>query len=86
MSFGIILLFILSAVSPITIGFNIKTSVLRNDGNTLYVGGSGPGNYTSIQDAIDNTSDGDTVYVYDESSPYYELLIINKSIKLHHRL
>jgi len=52
-------------------------------GNWLYVGGSGPGNYTRIQDAIDNASDwGDTVFVYDDSSPYYEFLIINKSISL----
>jgi parallel beta-helix repeat protein len=30
----------------------------------LYVGGSGPGNYTRIQDAINNASSGDTVFVY----------------------
>lgn len=51
-------------------------------GNTLYVGGSGPGNYTKIQDAIDDSSDGDTIYVYDDSSPYYENLLIDKSITL----
>ena len=33
-------------------------------GNILYVGGSGPGNYSIIQDAIDAASDGDTVFVY----------------------
>ena len=49
-------------------------------GNWLYVGGSGPGNYTKIQDAIDNASKGDTVLVYDDSSPYYENIIINISI------
>jgi parallel beta-helix repeat protein len=48
----------------------------------LYVGGSGPGNYTRIQDAIDNASDENTVFVYDDSSPYHENLIINKSISL----
>jgi parallel beta-helix repeat protein len=48
----------------------------------LYVGGTGEGNYTKIQDAIDNTSDGDTVYVFDESSPYFENVIINKAITL----
>ena len=53
-----------------------------SDGNTLYVGGSGAGNYTSIQDAIDNASDGDTVFVYNDSSPYYENLIVDKSISL----
>lgn len=52
------------------------------NGITLYVGGSGLGNFTKIQDAIDNTSDGDTVFVYDDSSPYYENLNINNSIIL----
>jgi len=45
----------------------------------LYVGGSGPGNYSKIQDAIDNASDGGTVFVFDDSSPYYENIIINKN-------
>jgi len=48
----------------------------------LYVGGSGEGNYSKIQDAIDNASDGDTVFVYDDSSPYYEGIVINKDISL----
>ena len=51
-------------------------------GNILYVGGSGLGNYSNIQDAIDNATDGDTVFVYDDCSPYIENLIINKSINL----
>jgi len=52
------------------------------DGNTLYVGGSGPNNYTKIQDAINDANPGDTVFVYDDSSPYYELLLIDKPINL----
>jgi parallel beta-helix repeat protein len=51
-------------------------------GETLYVGGSGDGNYTEIQDAIDNASDGDTIFVYDDSSPYYEHILINKEINV----
>jgi len=51
-------------------------------GNTLYVGGSGPGNYSKIQDAIDNATNGDLIFVYDDSSPYYENIIIDKSITL----
>ena len=53
-----------------------------NNGRTLYVGGSGPNNYTHIQDAINDAMDGDTIFVYDDSSPYYENLVIDKSIKL----
>lgn len=51
-------------------------------GSILYVGGIGPNNYTKIQDAINYSSDGDTIFVYDESSPYYEHLVIDKSIHL----
>ncbi len=54
--------------------------VLAFLGNTLYVGGSGPGNYSKIQDAVDNASDGDTVLVY--SGTYYENVIVDKSINL----
>lgn len=53
-----------------------------SNGNILYVGGSGANNYTSIQDAIDDAENGDIVFVYDDSSPYYECIIINKSIEL----
>jgi parallel beta-helix repeat protein len=53
-----------------------------NRGNWLYVGGSGEGNYSKIQDAIDNVSDGDTIFVYDDNSPYFELLVVDKSISL----
>lgn len=51
-------------------------------GITFYVGGGGPGNYSSIQDAIDNTTVGDTVFVYDDSSPYYENIVVDNSIQL----
>ncbi len=61
---------------------NAEKTLPTSRGNWLYVGGSGPGNYTRIQDAIDNASDEDTVFVYDDSSPYYENLIINKSVNL----
>jgi parallel beta-helix repeat protein len=55
---------------------------LEDTSNILYVGGSNPGNYTHIQMAIDNASDGDTVFVYDDSAPYYENVIVDKSINL----
>ena len=47
---------------------------------TLYVGGAGPGNYTTIQGAIDAASPGDTVYVY--SGTYYENVVIGKVLSL----
>lgn len=61
-----------------------QTNLARSgyDGSTLYVGGSGPNNYTSIQAAVDNASDGDTVFVYDDASPYQEHIRINKSVHL----
>ena len=80
----VILLFIGMCVVPSTAVTELKdVSTLSFDGNTLYVGGSGPNNYTSIQDAIDDAVDGDTVFVYDDSSPYAEgLWIREKSINL----
>ncbi|MCK5260954.1 MAG: right-handed parallel beta-helix repeat-containing protein [Thermoplasmatales archaeon] len=56
--------------------------ILTPLGNILYVGCLGPHCYNTIQDAIDNASDGDTVFVYDDSSPYYENVVVNKSIYL----
>jgi len=48
--------------------------------NTLYVGGTGPGNYSTIQSAIDDASSGDTVFVY--NGTYYEHINVDKSIWL----
>jgi parallel beta-helix repeat protein len=78
---GIILLFLGTCIIP-SIGQNVENTQATSRGDWLYVGGSGPGNYTRIQDAINDSNDGDTVFVYDDSSPYYEFLIINKSISL----
>ena len=79
---GIILLFIGTVIIPSNGQNAEKSSLPTSTGNTLYVGGSGPGNYTRIQDAIDNASDGDTVFVYNDSSPYYENIHIEKMINL----
>jgi len=77
------MLMIVSTVVPISATIvSEKKSQPLTMGNTLYVGGSGPNNYTKIQDAINDASNGDTVFVYDDSSPYNENLIITKSINL----
>ena len=51
-------------------------------GVTLYVGGTGPHNFTTIQSAINAAANGDTVFVYDDSAPYHEMVIVNRSISL----
>jgi len=80
---GITFLFIgMSFTSISSIQINEDVVIPSNKGDILYVGGNGTGNYTTIQDAIDNASDGDTVFVYDDSSPYNENLNVSKSINL----
>ncbi len=62
------------------ISFPYMAAEEKIGGKTLYVGGDGEGNYSSIQAAVENASDGDTVFVY--SGIYSEHITIDKSIKL----
>jgi len=80
---AVILLFIGMCVVPSTAVQELKDiSTVSFFGKILHVGGSRPNNYETIQDAIDNASNGDIVYVHDDSSPYYENIFVNKEIKL----
>jgi parallel beta-helix repeat protein len=78
LAIGVILLFVGLTIS--STGLNVEKQLVKplSFGNTLYVGGSGSNNYTSIQDAIDDASDGDTIYVY--SRTYNEWIRINKQL------
>ncbi len=78
---GIILLFICISITPSTGTIVEKKSIKPiSNGNTLYVGGTGEGNYTSIQDAIDDASEGDTIRVY--NGIYNETVEVNKRLNL----
>ena len=76
---GIIVLFVGASVIPSMGGTIVErqgfiSSTLR--GNTLYVGGSGPGNYSQIQDAVDDANIGDTIFVF--SGVYAADIIVDK--------
>jgi parallel beta-helix repeat protein len=47
---------------------------------TLYVGGSGLGNYTRIQDALNNATTGGTVYVF--PGTYHEHIVVTTPVHL----
>jgi pectin methylesterase-like acyl-CoA thioesterase len=80
--FGILLLFVTVSIVLALNANPSSNSTSAKLGNWLYVGGSGPGNYTTIQSAIDTASPNDTVFVYDDSSPYFEHVNITESIHL----
>ena len=61
-------------------GSNVASNMSTNNIPFLYVGGSGPDNYTSIQSAINDADNGYTIYVYPGN--YNESIVINKSISL----
>ena len=70
---GILLLNIITFFSSIGICQETSSKI-------LYVGGTGDGSCTSIQDAINASERGDMVIVY--SGTYYENIVIDKSIDL----
>jgi parallel beta-helix repeat protein len=65
-------------LSVFTVFLSVDTCTAS--GNTLYVGGNGSGNYTTIQGAVNDASDGNTIYVY--SGTYNENVFIDKPLLL----
>lgn len=60
---------------------SVFTSISADEtGSILYVGGSGDGNYSSIQIAVKEAQDGDTIIVY--PGIYHETIRIDSSIHL----
>jgi len=58
-----------------------QSYISTSNGKTLYVGGSGPGNYSKIKEAVKDANDGDKVFVY--SGTYHETyIVVNKSIDI----
>jgi len=82
--FGIfICMLLIITVLPASGNIDVSNNLIPlSSGKTLFVGGSGPGNYSTIQEAIDDSSDGDKIFVFDDSSPYIENIIVDKSIDL----
>ena len=69
-----------SIILTLVFAIPIDGSYLYGEGRVLYVGGSGEGNYSSIQQAVDDAGDGDTIFVY--GGVYNESVLVNKQIKL----
>ena len=72
---GLVMIISLIIILDVTIDF---PHTVR--GTTHYVNETGIGAYDKIQDAINASSNGDTIYVY--SGTYHEKILINKSINI----
>ena len=76
------MLIIISSTYPLSATIASITQQPLPNGTIFYVGGSGPGNYTTIQEAVDAASNGDSVFVFDDLAPYTENITISKTLTL----
>ncbi|MDG6219674.1 MAG: NosD domain-containing protein, partial [Candidatus Thermoplasmatota archaeon] len=63
---------------PQTVSKQLTQKPDFENGTTWYVDAGGNGDFTRIQDAIDNASDGDTVFVF--NGFYQENIVVSKSV------
>ena len=68
------------SIGSIQIYYKIDIDNRNFQDNNLYVGGSGPNNYTIIQDAINDSKPDYTIFVY--NGTYFENLIIKNNVNL----
>jgi len=73
---GIMLTLLLISMS--TLAFNIQ--LVKSEPRTLTVDDDGPADFSSIQEAINTASRGDTIFVH--SGTYYENVVVNKTVSL----
>jgi len=75
------IILIITSIFLLSIVFQLNQDThAKAEGANLEVSADGSTNYTKIQDAIDDASAGDTVYVYE--GKYFENIVIDKSISL----
>ena len=67
-------------ILTLLLGFSQSVSSEQINENTIYVGKSGIGDFSTVQDGIDAADIGDTIYVY--NGTYFENIVIDKSIIL----
>lgn len=73
-------LFITSVLVAAALSITFATADDPGTGNTIYVYADGSGDYPTIQQAIDNASDGDVIFLGD--GIYRENILVNKSVDI----
>jgi len=73
-----VIMLTLLLMSMLTLAFNIQQ--VESEPITWTVDDDGPADFSSIQEAINAASPGDTIYVY--NGIYYEQVVVNKSVSL----
>ena len=71
---------LISQVIALGLGGEGFTGCPPQNGDTLYVGGYGEGNYSTIGAAIENASNGDIIFIY--PGTYRENVVVDRSVSV----